>query len=184
MLLCSCIKFLPITQPARLRYPYIILQSRPRQVKIAAHQLMAWLSQGPPPNKKHSDYNKDWTPKTPSATTKESASKQQQQQQQPQPRVVVCHNDLAITSHRSASSNLKYTNVIEVNTNLVPKASICLSKSCVNPKCLYYDLQSNNCRTGSHHRVRANKHSKAFAGKSCDTDSCAKCIKAQLKASR
>lgn len=191
VLLCSGIKFQPITQPAKLRYPYLVVQTTPRQVKIAAHQLVAWLSQGPPPNKMVELYSEHWTPVEPSAEGSEETEAQQAaaillqhllSQQQDQPRVVVCHND--IPDPRPRNSKLEYTTEFEFNRAVVPHASICMSKKCVNPKCLYYDLQANNSRTGNNHRTLADKRSKRCTGTSCNPDTCPKCIRARARANK
>lgn len=162
--LCRHIKFHPPTQPMKHRYPYLILQTQPKVVKIAVHMLVAWLSQGPPPNQDHKQYTKAWLPKKKPKNTIKVV----------RPRVVVCHNDVP---SRHQNSKLQFTQVVETNRAAQPKPSICLSKFCVNPKCLVYDRQANNSRTGSHHRVLADKHNKAFAGQSCKPD-CAKCNRA------
>lgn len=197
------VKFLPRTQPRRLRYAYIILQTKPRQIKIAAHQLIAWLSQGPRPDQQYTDYKKDWTPKAANSGEEEDSDDDEdlalldelataaetsaaaaarglpEQQQQPAAsgKWVVCHNDQPFD--HSHLSRLKMTHRVETNRAAVPRPAICLTKLCINPQCLYYALQSFNSTTGCHHRTLRDKHSRQFAGSSCKPwPQCPQCVRA------
>lgn len=161
---CRYIRFAPSTQPSKAQYAEIILQEVP-QIKIAAHQLIIWLTQGPLPRSKLNDYNGDWT------------IKKNKRQQQQQARYVVCHND---DPSIPEARKLKWTQAVETDKSVVPTARICLCKLCISPKCLYYALQSHNSHTGNHHRTQKDKHNRHPAGSSCKAG-CAQCARPDHK---
>lgn len=153
---CRFIKFKPKAAETDQQYPELLVQQKP-QIWIIVHQLLAWVTQGP----------------NPSMISSSSRGVQKRKGSSTAPKVerqIVCHYDQA-TSH---GSKLQYTDVVEIDPSLVPHRYRCLSKKCANPKCLHYGTQSHNAKTGKHHRVQKDKHSKKGKGGKC-LPSCKQC---------